>query len=58
VKKALAVGVSTLGNQLFLVIACSELAFSSLELEELKKEAIKLLNLAPIAGNREQGKKA
>lgn len=51
VKKALVVGVSTLGNQLFLVIACSELAFSSLEIEKLKKEAIKLLNLAPKIAN-------
>ena len=45
-KSAPVVGVATLGNQLFFTLACSELTLSSIELEELKKEAIKLLNLA------------
>jgi NRPS condensation-like uncharacterized protein len=45
-KSAPILGVATLGNQLFFTLACSELTLSSAELEELKKEAIKLLNLA------------
>lgn len=45
-KSAPIVGVATLGNQLFFTLACSKLTLSSTELEDLKKEAIKLLNLA------------